>query len=288
MRPQVIAIDLDGTLFGPDGEVSAANVQALARARDEGIRIVIATGRSWLESREAVRALRPLLDSDDLLIGAGGALLFTALEGRTIARHEVDPTLAAEAAQCLVDHGHSAELMQDPDPTGLDYLFVGDDLDPTVRWWIERYGHRHRHIDAVPPPEALGHTVRVGTLTAASRIREVAESMKRDLGGRLTIHHWPAVPHTANLPDPPEMVEAFGPQVNKWTMLRRVCEAWGVDPATTMAIGDGINDLELVAEAGWGVAMANADPRVLQVAKATTRTNREDGVAAAILEVLAG
>lgn len=56
MRLRLIAIDLDGTLLSPGGGVSAANVRAVAAAVEAGHRVVIATGRSWLECREAVEA----------------------------------------------------------------------------------------------------------------------------------------------------------------------------------------------------------------------------------------
>ena len=57
MPARLIAIDLDGTLFAPGGTVSAANVRAVEAARAAGHRVVLATGRSWLESREAREAL---------------------------------------------------------------------------------------------------------------------------------------------------------------------------------------------------------------------------------------
>lgn len=53
-----------------------------------------------------------------------------------------------------------------------------------------------------------------------------------------------------------------------------------------MAIGDGENDIEMLALAGWGVAMGNASSIVKVVAKAITTTNNENGVARAIYEYI--
>ena len=88
--------------------------------------------------------------------------------------------------------------------------------------------------------------------------------------------------------DPPELVEAFAPQTSKWTQIERLCARWGIDPADTVAIGDGLNDLEMVTQAGVGIAMGNADPRVTSVAKHRTGSNRDDGVAQAIAAVIDG
>ena len=54
----LIALDLDGTLFGPDGKVSPENAAAVARAREAGIEVVICTGRAMVESTTAIRAIR--------------------------------------------------------------------------------------------------------------------------------------------------------------------------------------------------------------------------------------
>ena len=48
----LIALDIDGTLIGPDGRVSSANRRAVARAREAGVRVVLCTGRSWQESED--------------------------------------------------------------------------------------------------------------------------------------------------------------------------------------------------------------------------------------------
>jgi hydroxymethylpyrimidine pyrophosphatase-like HAD family hydrolase len=288
MNARLIAIDLDGTLFAPGGTVSAANVRAIEAARTAGHRVVIATGRSWLESREAREALAKSFGEGDVLIGAGGAVLSDFRSGRTLERRTLDVDLSTAVARCMLDHGHPAQLLQDPDPTDLDYLLVGEDLDPTVMWWLDRYRQRTRASKDVPAPAELGHTVRVGTVLAASRIGEVARQLREDLGDRLVMHHWRAVAPTPDHPDPPELVEAFAPRTSKWTQIERLCAKWEIDPEDTVAIGDGLNDLEMVASAGVGIAMGNADPRVVAVAKRTTGSNRDDGVAQALAAIVDG
>jgi hydroxymethylpyrimidine pyrophosphatase-like HAD family hydrolase len=53
-----------------------------------------------------------------------------------------------------------------------------------------------------------------------------------------------------------------------------------------MAIGDGENDIEMLAMVGWGVAMANGTERTKSVAQAVTSSNDEDGVAKAIQDYI--
>ena len=288
MRRRLIAIDLDGTLLSPGGGVSAANVRAVAAAVEAGHRVVIATGRSWLECREAVEALRGSMGDADAVIGAGGAIISGFLDGRTRWRAAIDPELATLASRTFLRHDHPAQLLQDPDAAGVDYLLVGEELDPTMHWWLERYRHRTALHRDLPDAAHLGHTVRVGTILWPERMGEMVAQLREEVGRRLVIHHWAAGPTGDHRAPPPELVEVFAPAVDKWTAILRLCGEWSIDPGEVVAIGDGANDLGMIASAGVGIAMANADPRVLAVAKARTARHDRDGVAEAIAQVLAG
>ena len=77
--------------------------------------------------------------------------------------------------------------------------------------------------------------------------------------------------------------------VNKGRGVRMLCEGLGIDPSSVMAIGDGINDLEMFDAVGFPVAMGHAVDAALQKARFITGTLKEDGVAQAIERfVLAG
>jgi 5-amino-6-(5-phospho-D-ribitylamino)uracil phosphatase len=75
-------------------------------------------------------------------------------------------------------------------------------------------------------------------------------------------------------------VNALG--VNKANGIKRVCELLGLTTDQVMAVGDSLNDISMIRECGWGVAMGNAQETVKEAADAVTAANTEDGVAAAI------
>ena len=105
----MIVIDLDGTLLDPAGRVPPAHRQAVQRARAAGLEIVVATGRNWPESREALRAI----DCDGVMIAAGGALLCSAKGGETLSRRVLPASIVRSLTDCLLRHGHLAHLLQD-------------------------------------------------------------------------------------------------------------------------------------------------------------------------------
>ena len=57
------------------------------------------------------------------------------------------------------------------------------------------------------------------------------------------------------------MLECFAPQVNKWHGIEQLCQFLGISGSRVLALGDDVNDVEMIARAGLGVAMGNAvDP----------------------------
>ena len=82
------------------------------------------------------------------------------------------------------------------------------------------------------------------------------------------------------------VLEFFDPQVSKWFGLQRLCAARGIAPEQVVAIGDAINDLEMIRGAGLSFAVGNADQRIKRLATRVTATNDQAGVAQAINEIL--
>ena len=84
------------------------------------------------------------------------------------------------------------------------------------------------------------------------------------------------------------LLDVIDPAVGKAEALAFLQSRWGVTAAETLAIGDNWNDREMVARAGIGFVMANADPELLALGMPVLPSNDEDGVALAIEEHVLG
>ena len=84
------------------------------------------------------------------------------------------------------------------------------------------------------------------------------------------------------------LLDVIHPEVGKAEALAFVQERWGIAAAETLAIGDNWNDREMVAAAGLGFVMGNADPALRALGLPVLPTNDEDGVARAIEEHVLG
>jgi hydroxymethylpyrimidine pyrophosphatase-like HAD family hydrolase len=67
--------------------------------------------------------------------------------------------------------------------------------------------------------------------------------------------------------------------VTKWSAIQRLAKSWGIEDSEICAVGDDVNDLQMIRAAGLGVAMGNAQPAVKAVADRIAPTHDEDGLA---------
>jgi hydroxymethylpyrimidine pyrophosphatase-like HAD family hydrolase len=287
MSPQydMLVIDLDGTLLASDGTVSLRNQQAVRQAREAGIEVIIATGRAMNECPIAIESL----DHRGLVVAASGSLLCDAANGNTIERRTLPHDVVCHIAQTLVDDDHKVLVLKDRFTTGFDYLAVGHgELDPASRWWFEHLPVRVRYVDSIADDTHPHDSVRAGAVASADKLAPLARNLREQLGDRCFLQHWSAVTQTQAVGSSTHLLEVFCVNVNKWTMIETCCERSGIDPARVAAIGDGLNDIELVANAGLGIAMENASAEVRAAADRMTGHHDADGVAHAIEQLLCG
>ena len=242
-RPRfaLAAIDIDDTLVGPDGVISAANAAAVARLLSEGTRVVLASGRSHANMLPFHRALG--LPAGPI-ISAQGAVVQDSETGAVRFAYAIRP---ADVADVTRDGRASGFAVQHYRATG---VYV-----ETRTEWTEydqtRNSEPHRLVpdllatgerDAVPDDVAkiiwLGDPDAVTAAAAPAHARYDA---------RLTLTRT----------DPPYL-EFSALNVNKATALAAVAAELGVAQAQVLAFGDGNNDAAMLAWAGLGVAMPHA------------------------------
>src|SRR5256885_874052 len=121
-RYRMIAIDLDGTLLSPTGEVTERTKLAIHRALDAGLLICFATGRNWTESRTVLDAVEHWGSA----VFVGGAHVVDTGKQVTLHRTEMEPALARELCEVFESAGHAVLALQDTNEVGVDYLITGD------------------------------------------------------------------------------------------------------------------------------------------------------------------
>jgi hydroxymethylpyrimidine pyrophosphatase-like HAD family hydrolase len=272
----LIAIDVDGTLLDSQHRLPAENRRALHRAHEAGMRVVLCTGRSYPETK-------PVLDEIGLDLDAAvtvfGAMITDVRSGRTLSRTPMSLPVAYELTDWLLKRGFTTLWLNDAEEAGFDgYVIDGHRRHPAVDRWVQHTPCRVTCVDRlrgdVWPP------VRVSIIDDPDVLADVEPELRRTFDGRIAHNLLRAPAYDLTI------IETFAPQVNKWFAVEQLCQRWEIDPRRTVAVGDDVNDVDMIREAGWGVAMANAHPSAKSVARQVAGKNDDAGVAGLIDELL--
>jgi Cof subfamily protein (haloacid dehalogenase superfamily) len=236
---------------------------SIGRAHATGIRVIIATGRMY-------RSVRPYLERagiDDPVVCYQGAVVADPRTGEFL-RHEPIPLeLARETIAALQEAGFHVNCYVG------DELYVGEVTPEAQRYAGFQNIPLHSVGDLTAwlsePPTKL---VAIDDPDVLDRL---SARMKEHFAGRLYI--------AKSLP---YFLEFASPDVTKGAGLAWLAEHLGFPPERTVAFGDGENDIELLQWAGFGVAVANADPSVLAAADWVCPSAEVEGVARVIEALL--
>ena len=266
-RIGLIATDLDGTLLHQHQEVTPRTVAAIRAAFAAGAVVVAATGRQFPQLPEPV-----LASGIRYVVASNGAIGVDLSDGTILFEDLLTPDACAD----IVAH-FTAEL------EGVRFSAVRnggtrhaaepgylDLVNPVERTqWVEL-------VDPVPLADVVAQptlklTVRHPSLTAEDLLDVLDAS---GLGGF----------HATTSGAP--FLEVQGAGVTKATGVARLCDLLGFEAGEVMSAGDARNDVEMLAWAGFGVAMGNAVPEAIAAADWITAPNEEDGLALVIEQVL--
>lgn len=262
---KLIALDLDGTLLDPQGQVTHQTKQAIAQARRAGVRVVLNTGRPVPEAIWFAREA----GCDELISCLGGAALVDGASGEVLRRWDIPEPSGERALElCL---GRDIELM----------LFMGEEivLDPFSKQSLLR---------TYPYPAFHDNTVTVSDPLAYKRERglpltKIHGDWNREAYPLQELAALPGLELTASNDHDFELVPAG---VDKGRTLALLALMYGIPLEDCAAVGDSDNDLAMLRAAGYPIAMGNASGAVKEQARWVTASNGEEGVARAILRCL--
>jgi 5-amino-6-(5-phospho-D-ribitylamino)uracil phosphatase len=276
---RLLAVDVDGTLLNSANSLPPANREALHRAHEAGLIVCLCTGRSYTETRPVIDAIGLDLDA---AICVFGALLCDAQSGRTIRRWPIPRRTALRLLEFFASQDEPVLVLQDRTEGGADYYLVrGRRHAEAYERWLELAPTVATRVDHWPDdaPEPL----RIGVIVDPTEVDAMRAALEAE---------FPATEVKCNAIFAPNyglhVLECFAPHVNKWFAISQLARDRGIRPSEIAAIGDDVNDVEMVRSAGLGAAVGNAIPAVKSAARCHTGTNNEAGVAAFIDRMLAG
>ena len=256
---RLLALDLDGTLIGESPEISARSAQAVQEAARRGVKVTLATGRTY-------RAAKPYAEQLGIvtpLICCQGAQIRDPVTGEVISETGIDREIALEVLRYARDNGYHANACAD------DEIYMAE-LTPEGKFYSERAKIEPNIVGDLT--EWLDRDVlKLVIVTDEPTTLKIVEELSEGFGERLYV--------TRSFPN---YAETINPNVSKGKALKYLAKRLDIPLENVMAIGDDLNDIDMVATAGLGVAMRNSAPEVISNARFVTGTVEEDGAAAAI------
>lgn len=268
VNPRLIASDVDGTLLTTAHAISPAVLEAVNRAQEAGVDVVLASARGPL----GMKHLLEELGNDGPFIAFQGALVgrFNP-QGRLEVLHET--RLDVAVARTIVEQGMAAGSTVN--------WFDGED------WFFSRwdaYGEWEAEVNNATPTGQIGPAqMTASDALGPHKLMLPPNVDDPDLVPRIA----------ANLPDGAvahlsgeHYLEITAPNADKSHALESLCTDRGIPLAAACAVGDGPNDVGMFDLVGTAVAMENASPEVQARATWVTASNDDDGLALAIDRLL--
>lgn len=275
MQYKMVVLDLDGTLLNDQKEISSFNLHTLERLVEQGVEIVIATGRRY---RGAKRLIQSFTFPVQILSNNG-----------TVIRHSITDKKMFHAYMPSKSYQQIVQLGREMDMTPLvhvdhfeedwDFLLERDYQDPVYSSYLTPGEDRYLKMKDLLLYENHRATVLcyMGTRCQLVDFHELIQQRYPD---QYNTHLITSVPRVG------DFLEVMGKNSSKWQSIKRYAETRKILPEEIIAIGDDANDLLMVKNAGLGIAMANAILDVKEVAKwVTSKTNNEDGVGVTLREI---
>ncbi len=267
-RPfDLIALDVDGTILPDSKEIPAETRAAIHAVAGRGATIVIATGRRW---RTAMDVIEPL-GVGDYLIQSSGAVVRKVATGEILLERFIPGAIARPAVELGRAHGITGVWYDVPGRTRKLYVFGSLQEVESLR----RYASRN--LAAFVETETfdgLADAMELVFFGEEDRLKEFQAELEGQYEGKVRTMPW------TNYAFASLVLEVVGHDVSKGAALEWLAGRLGVARERVLAVGDDVNDEEMIRWAGRGVAMGNASQPVLDVADEIIGSVEERGLAA--------
>jgi Cof subfamily protein (haloacid dehalogenase superfamily) len=274
LKYKMLVTDMDYTLLNKEKKVSERNREAVRKAMEKGVHIVVATGRIYTSARVYAK----LLGVCTPIIASNGAIIREAAfdnpmdTEKTIYKDVLSPEAVKEMIRLSHKYGLFCHFFTE------DTIYAEKLVNVSVRYteWNKYLGEQDQvKIKIVDDIYESLQKDGVQILKAV-----VVDSDSEKIQGlRDSIEETGVVSVSQSMKD---NLEVMNKGVTKGSAVKMLAKLYGIDREEIIAIGDNENDLSMIEYAGLGIAMGNAEEALKKAAKHITGDYQQDGVAEAI------
>ncbi len=285
---KLIAIDLDGTLLNSYGEISDKNKKAIKKAKENGIQVVIASGRHIT----SVKSFAKEIKSENYSICGNGAILYDMKNDEILYNKFINKEKILEIIDVCEQNSIYYNIYTETEIltrtiaySALFYKQENEKKDSKYQTNIKVVEDLYNFVKNDNSKNYIKVTIYDDNLSIFNRIiqklREIEDIDVLDVG------HMSRKMIKVNNEDVEikyYYTEITKNDVNKWNAIKVLMNKLNIRANEVVAIGDNVNDKEMLENAGLGVVMENSAEYVKEFGNVVVKDNDSDGVAQAIEE----
>lgn len=277
-----VAIDLDGTLLNSYGEVTQNTKQALLKAKSQGVEIVLSSGRP-ISSTES---LAKELGVDNYLISGNGAAVYDIKNQKLIMDRFLNKEQVLNIAKLCEDNSFFYNVYTEDE-------VIANSLNYNVLFYhkenLKKIEEKRTHINVVQ--NILKYIEESGKdkflkITVCDESQFIFNSiMKRlkliegiDVLETEYMSRKKIKSGTEDINIQYFYTEVTNQNVNKWSAIEFLIDKLNINREEVVAIGDNMNDIEMIQNAGLGIVMGNSNPKMKEIADEIVSDNNSEGV----------
>ena len=267
--PRLLALDVDGTLIPSGGRLGQRTIAAVRAASAAGIAIVIATGRRW---RTAQMVLEPL-GAGDYLVQSSGAVvrdLDRGRYGRIVYRNYIPRNAAIEICRFALDLGLIPVWYDTPERTRRLYVFGQVSASPQLQIYSRPNPSAFVETDTF---DELGPALEIVVFGDPDRLADLQTRIDALPPGKARAMTWNSPRYRGSV------LEVVHSGTSKGAALDWLCARMGLGADQVAAIGDDVNDIEMLRWAGTAIAVEGAGEAVVREARYRVAGPADHGVA---------
>lgn len=286
---KLITIDIDGTLLNSYGEVTEKNKQAIKKAIEEkNIEVVLTSGRM----PEAIMPIAKEVNATNYLISGNGAAIYDINKNKIIYNNYMSKKKTLEIVDICEKNSmfyniytnnfiltkslnynilfYHNENKKNPEDKRIKINVIDDMYD-----YIKKYqGDDILKITICDSNELIFRSI----MNKLKTIRDIDVLEVAHMSRKIIKHG------TEEIEISYFYTEITNQNVNKWSAIEKLIEKLKIKKEEVLAIGDNINDKEMIENAGVGIVTGNSSPEMKKIADEVVASNDESGVAQAIEE----
>lgn len=280
---KLIAIDLDGTLLNSYGVITENTKKIIKKVEEQGVNIILASGRPI----DSIQAIANEIESKKYFIAGNGAIVYDIEKDEIIYENCLKKQKVLEIIKICEENsiGYSIYTEKEILTTALKYNVLYYHKEN-----LKKPEDKKTKISIIQNMEEYiknDNTSRYLKITVCDEDKIVFDSIIRKLRNLKDIEVLD-VSHMARktIKQGTEEIaveyyytEISRKNVDKWNAIEFLAKKLEIDSKDIMAIGDNVNDKQMIENAGLGVAMGQSTPVITNVANEVTSSNNEEGVA---------